>query len=252
MYRILNNSKNGMIASQNKLDIIGQNMVNLDTNGYKKLDMNFSDLVPETLNRWSIPTNKDMQYGTGVRSTNAIRIFTQGSLKNTNRSMDLAIDGNGMFSVTTPDGAKVYTRCGTFNVDSSGKIVDLNGNILDINFQGGKTYANAGITADNIEIRGAGDVVVDGQLLGKIGVYDTDGENDFLSVGEGLYALKEGGKINSATAFTVKQGYIEASNVDMLTEMTDMMAMQKSLQFNTKGMQMANEMWGMVNNLQSK
>lgn len=252
MYRILNNSKNGMVASQDKLNIVGQNIVNSQTNGYKKLDINFSDLIPETLNRGYIPTNKEVQTGTGVRSTNPIRVHTQGTLNNTGRVTDLAIQGEGMFSVTTPNGDIKYTRNGDFNIDSSGKIVDLNGNILNIEFNGGNNYENVGITVDNLSINKKGEVLVDGNMVGKIGVYTTDGDNEFISEGDNLFKLRELGEIVPSTEYTIMQGYIEMSNVDMIAELTDMMAMQKALQFNARGIQMANDMWGLVNNMRAK
>lgn len=252
MFSIINNSKSGMSASQGKLDIVSQNLVNSQTNGYKKLDMNFSDLLPDSLNRGYIPRNKELQMDGGVRTTNPIRVFTQGVLKSTGNSTDIAIDGKGMFAVTTPNGDVKYTRSSDFALDSEGKLVDLNGNTLNIDFVDGINYGNANLTTTNLTINGVGEVFSDGNLIGKIGVYTTVGENNFLSTGDSLYTLKDGLTVTPSTDFTVMQGYVELSNVDIIDEMTDMMAMQKALQFNAKGLQMANDMWGMVNNLQSK
>lgn len=252
MFSIINNSKSGMSASQGKLDIIAQNLVNSQTNGYKKLDINFGDLLPDTLNRGYIPRNKELQMDGGVRTTNPIRVFTQGILKSTGNATDIAIDGEGMFAVTTPNGEVKYTRSSDFALDGEGKLVDLNGNILNIDFVGGMNYANANLTTTSLTINGVGEVFSGDTLVGKIGVYTTVGDNNFLSEGDSLYTLKDGLIVTPSNDFTLMQGYVEMSNVDMIDEMTDMLAMQKALQFNAKGLQMANDMWGIVNNLQSK
>lgn len=252
MFSIINNSKSGMSASQGKLDIVGQNIVNSQTNGYKRLDINFSDLLPDTLNRGYIPTNKDLQMDGGVRTTNPIRVYTQGVLKNTGKATDIAIDGKGMFAVTTPNGDVKYTRSSDFALDADGKLVDLNGNTLNINFVNGINYNNAGLSMDNLTINSVGEVFAGDTLVGTIGVYTTIGENNFLSNGDSLYTLKDGIDVMESNDFNIMQGYVEMSNVDMLDEITDMMAMQKALQFNAKGLQMANDMWGLVNNMQSK
>ena len=146
----------------------------------------------------------------------------------------------------------MVTRSSDFALDSEGKLVDLNGNTLNIDFVDGINYGNANLTTTNLTINGVGEVFSDGNLIGKIGVYTTVGENNFLSTGDSLYTLKDGLTVTPSTDFTIMQGYVELSNVDIIDEMTDMMAMQKALQFNAKGLQMANDMWGMVNNLQSK
>ena len=171
MFSIINNSKSGMSASQGKLDIVGQNIVNSQTNGYKRLDINFSDLLPDTLNRGYIPTNKDLQMDGGVRTTNPIRVYTQGVLKNTGKATDIAIDGKGMFAVTTPNGDVKYTRSSDFALDADGKLVDLNGNTLNINFVNGINYNNAGLSMDNLTINSVGEVFAGDTLVGTYCTY---------------------------------------------------------------------------------
>lgn len=252
MFSIINNSKSGVMANQDKLNIIGQNIVNSQTNGYKKIDVTFSDLLPDTLNRSSIPRSKELQVGGGVRTTNPLRVFTQGMLKRTGMPTDLAIDGEGLFAVTTPNGETKYTRSGDFDMDSTGKLVDLNGNILNIAFDEGKTYENAGLTRDNLKIMDNGEVYADDTRVGVIKLYTAIGDNAFISEGDSLYGIKEGVEVMESKDYSLLHGYVEMSNVDMLDEMTDMMSTQKAIQFNSKGLQMANDMWGIVNNLQSK
>ena len=97
MYNIMNNSITGMSANQGKIDIISNNIANSQTVGYKKLDVGFLDLYTDTLSRQSYPHNGDnLITGTGVKISNAIRNLTQGALKETGISTDIAIDGAGI------------------------------------------------------------------------------------------------------------------------------------------------------------
>ncbi len=183
MYSILSTSKTGMSANQNKINIISNNIVNVNTTGYKKLEMGFQDLVRDTLNRDSYPVNnKNSTIGTGVKISSEVRNFTQGSLKETKLVSNMAIDGEGFFRVIRPDGTYAYTRSGEFNIDAgffrvirpdgtyaytrsgefnidaTGKLVDDKGNVLDIQFEGSNNYLNSGITSENFTVNKKGEV----------------------------------------------------------------------------------------------
>lgn len=252
MYGLLNVGKTGMSATQNKVNIISNNIVNVNTTGYKKLNVQFQDLVRTSLNKDSYPTNNtNTDIGSGVKTSEEVRIFTQGSLRNTELSTNLAIDGTGFFRVVTSDGSYAYTRNGEFNVDASGKLVDSNGNVLDIQFVGGKNYNNSGITTENLTVNKAGDVLVNDEVIGKINLYTSSGNDDFISMGDNLFTTKPGVNVINADG-NIMQGYIEMSNVDLGQEMTELITAQRSFQLNSKGITVADEMWSMINNLQSR
>lgn len=100
MYGILNVSKAGMSATQNKVNVISNNIVNVNTNGYKKLNVGFEDLIRSGISKEKYPVNSnDITVGTGIKSTTEVRNFTQGALRNTNIDTNLAIDGEGFFRV---------------------------------------------------------------------------------------------------------------------------------------------------------
>lgn len=253
MYNLLHNSKSGMSANQNKIDVISNNIVNVNTVGYKRLEIEFQDLLYESLYKDSYPTNSQSAIaGTGVKSSNSFRNFEQGSLKNTEISTNVAIDGEGLFRVRRPNGSYAYTRNGAFNIDSSGKLVDDNGNVLDITFEKNYNYNNANLSNDNITINKNGEVFADDNKVGKINLYTSNGDNDFLSVGDSLFTPKNVANITVSNESNILQGYTEMSNVNMQQEMTDLMTVQRAFQMNSKGIQVADDMWSMVNNLRAR
>lgn len=252
MYRLFNTSKSGMIANQSKIENIGNNISNVNTTGYKKLDTQFSDLVSETLNRSSYPTNsRDSQRGTGVKLSDPVRNLAQGTLKQTDISSDLGIDGDGFFRVVNKDGENVYTRNGEFSVDGFGRIVDMNGNLLEINFEEGMDYNNSNIRQDNLSISKDGQVIVDEQLIGTINLYKPSGNDSFLSNGDGTFSLVDGAQVILADDASIIQGTLEMSNVSLQDEMVELIKAQRAFQLSSKGINVADEMWSLANNLKS-
>ncbi|MDU2673705.1 MAG: flagellar hook-basal body complex protein [Clostridium sp.] len=253
MYSILSTSKTGMSANQNKINIISNNIVNVNTTGYKKLEMGFQDLVRDTLNRDSYPVNnKNSTIGTGVKTSSEVRNFTQGSLKETKLVSNMAIDGEGFFRVIRPDGTYAYTRSGEFNIDATGKLVDDKGNVLDIQFEGSNNYLNSGITSENFTVNKKGEVFAGDKKVGSIKLYVGESMDDFLAVGDNLFTPKDGSNIKISNKANIMQGYVEASNVDISQEMTELIAIQRAFQLNSKGITVADDMWSMINNLQSR
>ncbi|WP_243281378.1 flagellar hook-basal body complex protein [Clostridium sp. D53t1_180928_C8] len=253
MYGMLNVSKTGMSANQNKINIISNNIVNVNTTGYKKLDMEFQDLVRERLYKDSYPTNdRNATVGTGAKTSNEFRNFTQGSLKKTNISTDIAIDGEGFFRVIRNDNTYAYTRNGEFNVDANGRIVDDNGNILDIQFENDKNYLNSKITSKNLMVNKRGEVFSNYKKIGNVNLYVTKGKDDFVYLGDSLFVPKENTQMTMINSSNIMQGHAEMSNVDIKQEMIDLISVQRAFQLNSKGVSVADEMWSMINNLQSR
>lgn len=252
MYGILNISRSGMSANQNKINTISNNIVNANTIGYKKLDVGFQDLLRVGISNETYPVNdQNATLGTGVKSTTEVRNFTQGAFKDTQISSNLAIDGEGFFRVIRPDNTYAYTRNGEFSIDANGKIVDDSGNILDIQFNNGKNYINSGITSENLKINKQGEVFVNDEKIGNINLYKATGDNDLLSAGGNLFISNDGAELVVANG-DIYQGYTEMSNVILSQEFTDLITSQRAFQLNSKGFGVADEMWSMINNLQSR
>lgn len=285
MLRVLWSGRSAMYAQQEKLDAISNNIANVNTEGYKRQDVSFQDLMNETLDRRGYPVNEEgnrnLIHGTGVKTGPWIRDNTQGTLNNTGSSTDFAIDGNGYFKVFSND-KEYYIRAGNFNLDNKGNLVDKNGNILEIdrNIENiidedeeydfdddyyddyddydddfGEGQRRTPLTKDNFYVEKDGRVYLKDakkpRLIGKINVYDAVGENAFISVSDNLYKPVEG--VNpEAVNSDILQGYVERSNVKMEKEMSDMIVSQRAFEFSSRAVKAADEMWGMINNLRGR
>lgn len=259
MLRTLWTSKMGMNAQQQKLDAISNNIANSSTNGYKKVNVGFKDLLSESLDRKGYPINdKTSIMGTGVKTTTWSRNNTQGNLIDTGLSTDLAIDGVGKyFRLTAPDGSKVYSRDGSFKIDSTGSLVDSNSNKLDIEYEPGRNAENTKFKEENMMFDTQGNVYIkEGDVFNKVGkanLYTAVGEDAFQSVSENLFVLSPGATVqvvNSAST-NISQGFLEGSNVNISEEMTDMIVTQRAFQLSSKSLETADQMWGMINNMRS-
>ena len=251
-----------MMAQQEKLDTISNNIANSNTNGYKKLDTNFKDLVYETLDRKGYPVSSNtktvLQNGTGVRAGEWTRDNTQGQLTQTSLSTDLAIDGSGYFEVVQSDNSKAYTRAGNFTTDASGTIVDQKGNRLSIVDAKGNNINKVNgpykFSANNFNVDSNGIVTIKGSnanlAVGKIKISTVVGYNSMISIGDNLFMPKPGVKVTASKDYSITQGCLEQSNVDIATEMTDMLVTQRAFQLSSTTLKTADEMWQMANNLQ--
>lgn len=250
MLRAIWTSKAGMNANQVKLDSISNNIANSQTQGYKKLETSFKDLYSESLDRLGYPVNnRDSVIGTGVKTTDWYRNTSQGNILQTLKSTDIAIDGEGFMRLTTPDGGQVYTRDGSFRVDSMGRIVDINGNMLELE----PANANNGFTSNNFLINTKGEVYKKQNdsfvKVANLPLYNAVGDQAFLSAGGNTYVAAPGVQVYRETDNNVLQGALEGSNVDIGEEFTDMIVTQRAFQLSSKALQTSDEMWGMINNM---
>src|SRR3972149_1254093 len=137
MMRALYIAATGMAAQQLNIDIIANNLANVNTAGFKKSRGDFQDLLYQTIRAAGTSSGtgtqvpSGIQMGSGVRPASVQKIFSQGDFQNTQNEMDLAIEGDGFFQVTTPDGAGSYTRSGALKKDSTGRIVASDGYPLE-------------------------------------------------------------------------------------------------------------------------
>lgn len=253
--RILWNSKTGMQAQQDKMDLISNNMANMETEGYKRIDASFKDLVYEKIAGKGIPISssanaKTAVEGSGSALSKSFRSFKQGNLTQTGISTDLAIDGDGFFKVKLADGSFAYKRGGKFNLDKNGNLSDDKGNILQIEYKN-----NNKINSSSIIIDESGQVYSDDNGvkndIGKINIYDFKDKSDLISIGDDLFTADEGNEAISRD-YAVRQGYLETSNVDISKEMTDLILAQRAFELNSKGLSTADEMMSMANNLTGK
>lgn len=252
MLRALWNSRSGLESNQNRIDIISNNIANANTNGYKRLDVSFQDLVNSNMDRLGLPVTAEnreaLLQGAGSKADTTVGNYTQGILIQTGREEDLAIDGHGYFRLyggLDMDGNEkyYYTRDGAFSLDKEGNIVNSSGYILEIDGLTPPHNIKPGFSIDE-----AGNVFSEGKNVGKISIYDFADRDGLMAVGGNMFEGTGETLVGSKT----RQGFVEGSNVDISKELTDMIITQRAFELNSKSIKSADEMWQIANNLRSR
>lgn len=253
MVKSLNTAATGMSAQQNNMDVIANNIANVNTNGFKKSRAEFEDLVyhnlkdPGEASGLNSITPTGVQTGLGVRTASIQKDFTAGSAVVTRNPLDLQIEGAGFFQVRTPDGDISYTRDGAFKKDANGRVVDKNGNAL---------IPEIIIPQDSmaLEISPAGEVRsltgqnAEPQVLGQIDIVNFINPAGLKSIGKNLFTpTAASGQPAQARPGTSGMGYlaqgeIEASNVNIVDEMVNMISAQRAYETNSKVIQTSDQM----------
>lgn len=253
MNRILWNGQSAMNANQQRLDIISSNIANMGTNGYKKVNVSFSSLMNESLEKKGYPTSDKYAFtGTGVKAVLPGRDNGQSVLLETGVTTDFGIDGEGMFKVTDNNGNEFYTRDGSFKVDVNGELVNGKGDKLLVEFKAG--YEETRLDTENIYIDKNGNISMKDEEdkfteIARIPLFSAVGDNAFESVGNNLFKPAEGANVYEVYNTNIYQGTVEGSNVDVGEEFADMIMTQRAFQLGSKSINIADEMWGMVNDL---
>ncbi|HHH75808.1 MAG TPA: flagellar hook basal-body protein, partial [Phycisphaerae bacterium] len=157
--------------------------------------------------------------------------FSQGMLNHTGRNMDLAISGKGFFSVETTKGT-LYTRGGSFQLDQNRRLVDASGrNIAGIS---GPVTIPPGVDLRSISITPEGSLSSKGQNFGKLKITEFENDSLLLPVGESCFQADENAQISDTTNSQVNQGYLEKSNVSMVEELVDLIAVSRLYEANVK------------------
>jgi flagellar basal-body rod protein FlgG len=231
----------GMMAQQDKLDAVANDLANANTDGYKSLRVGFADLMYDQAGR---PSAKGVELGTGARSVQTGRLFEQGALKQTGNPLDVAIEGEGFLKVKMDDGSTAMTRDGDLHVDGKGRLVTELGGIVQPQIN-----VPAGTTESQISIAQDGTVAAAGKTLGKIALVTVRSPQNLQSVGDNAFlATAKSGAMTAAPAASVlKQGALESSNTDVSTAMTDMIDAQRTYQLTSKAIQTADQMMEIAN-----
>ena len=246
-------SKTGMEAQQTQLDVISNNLANVSTNGFKKSHAVFEDLMYQNIRQAganaaeqsTLPTG--LQIGLGVRTVATSRSFSQGNLQQSGNNLDVAIQGNGFFQVTMPDGSTGYTRDGAFQVDNQGRMVNSSGFPVA---NGVTVPSNA--TSIIVSAEGAVSAVIPGtvapQPIGNITLANFINPAGLDPNGQNTYAeTAASGQPNVAAAGsngtgTLMQGFVETSNVNVVQELVTMIQTQRAYEMNSKAIQTSDQM----------
>lgn len=245
----------GMHTQQEMLNVISNNLANLNTPGYKKSRISFVDLMYKDVSQPQ--TSADLsayQLGSGSAVAGVTKSFSMGEIKTTERQLDVAINGDGLFEVNLLDGSKAYTRNGSLNVSTDGYLTTNNGYQLSSLIHVPEGTTNLVIGSDGVvqaAIQGETGLVRIGQIeLAKF----TSTEN-LKALGGNLYlpTAESGdamlGKPGEEGNGLVQQGFLEASNVNLIDEMVTMMLAQRAFEINSKVLQVSDEILSLSNNM---
>jgi flagellar basal-body rod protein FlgG len=246
-------AKTGLDAQNTRMAIISNNLANINTTGFKAGRAAFQDLMYQNIRQVGAQSTQNTQYstgltlGTGVRIVGTSKDYTQGSVTQTNGSLDLSISGRGFLQITQPDGTIAYTRDGAFSLDNQGNVVTASGYPLQpaINIPAATqtvTVGNDGVvtitTAANPK----------GTQVGQIQLADFINEEGLQPIGNNLLVESAAsgspqvGTAGTNGLGTLQQGTLETSNVNSVTELVSMIECQRSYEMNSKAISTTDQM----------
>ncbi len=230
MIKGLFRSASGMIQKQYEQDTISNNLANVNTAGFKK---------EFTLANQTLDSDLALQLRFGKQDfsgtiNSSITSFTQGSLTATGNPLDIALNGEGFIAVNI-NGEEGYTRNGNLKLDANGRLVTNSG--YPISGEGGEIFING----SSISISETGEIFADGEAVDKIKIVNIPNKNELLKSGESLFKLKEQTKLSLARDTSVRQGYIERSNVNIVSSMVHMIDTHRRYDLNSTSIKTIDE-----------
>jgi flagellar basal-body rod protein FlgG len=260
MSRALSIAASGMQAQALNIDVISNNIANVSTTGFKRSRADFQDLLYQNLrpagatsaSGSQIPTG--IQLGQGTRPVATQKLFIQGDYQLTENQLDMAIEGDGFFQITQPNGEIAYTRSGAFKLNSDGNVVTSDGFELEPAISVPQDAVSITVGTDGtVSILQANEF--EPVEIGAIELARFANPAGLSSIGRNLY-LQTGASGEAITGTpgedgigTISQGYLEMSNVSVVDEMVNMITAQRAYEINSKSIQAADEMLQMANNL---
>jgi flagellar basal-body rod protein FlgG len=252
--RSLSIASTGMLAQQTNVDVISNNIANMNTTAFKRQRAEFQDLLYQQVARPGANTSDSgtrvptgIQLGAGVKTGGIYRITEQGALTNTGNTYDLAIDGQGYFQVQLPSGDLAYTRAGSFQLSDQGELVTTDGYLVQPNIT-----IPQGATSVTVSKTGEVQVKIDGQTdlqtVGQLELATFVNEAGLEAVGSNLYLETSASGQPTVSTPTepgfgaLSQGFVEASNVNPVSEITSLITAQRAYEMNSRVLKTADEM----------
>ncbi|WP_208376785.1 flagellar basal-body rod protein FlgG, partial [Helicobacter pylori] len=250
MLRSLYSATSGMLAQQTHIDTTSNNIANVNTTGFKKSRADFNDLFYQAMQYAGTNTSNTtlspdgMEVGLGVRPSAITKMFSQGSPKETENNLDIAITGKGFFQVQLPDGTTAYTRSGNFKLDEQGNLVTSEGYLLipQITLPEDTTQVNIGVDGTVSVTQG---LQTTSNVIGQITLANFVNPAGLHSMGDNLFSITNAsgdaivGNPDSQGLGKLRQGFLELSNVRLVEEMTDLITAQRAYEANSKSIQTA-------------
>jgi flagellar basal-body rod protein FlgG len=260
MIRALYTAASGMNAQQTNIDNVAHNLANVNTTGFKKSRVEFADLVYQEIRAAgssatdSTEAPVGLEIGLGTRAVATARNFSSGNLRNTSSPLDLAIQGDGFFQLSLPDGTIGYSRAGTLHLDSQGLIVTSEGYAMEPQISIPENTLSISISRDGIvSAQVAGQSAT--QQLGTIELASFSNAAGLRPLGGNLFAATtasgepQTGAPGTDSRGTLVQGFVEDSNVSVVEEMVNMIIGQRAYEANSRVVKAADEMMSQVNSL---
>jgi flagellar basal-body rod protein FlgG len=246
-------AKTGLDAQNTRMAVISNNLANTNTTGFKSGRAAFQDLMYQNVRQVGAQSTQNTQYATGLTLGTGVRIvatekdYSQGSVLQTNNSLDMSVNGRGFLQITMPDGTVAYTRDGAFSLDNQGNVVTASGYPLQpaINVPAGAqsvTIGNDGV----VTVKTAGNAK--GTQVGQIQLADFINEQGLQPIGNNLLvesAASGAAQVGTAGTNglgTLQQGALETSNVNSVTELVSMIECQRSYEMNSKAISATDQM----------
>jgi flagellar basal-body rod protein FlgG len=259
MMRAFSTSATGMTAQETLVDVIANNLANVNTTGFKRSQIEFQDLLysklkePGTEVAPGVNTPTGLEVGTGVRVAATLRVFSMGQFANTGRNLDVSIRGNGFLQVLMPNGDKRYTRDGALQTNANGQLVTLAG------YQVSPAIA-VPTDASSVEIGVDGGVnVTDSKgtrsVVGTLQLARFVNPSGLTDLGDNLYAPSDAsgpavtGLAGEEGFGAIQSGFLEQSNVEMVTELVNLITAQRAYEINSRAIQAGDEMLRDTNNI---
>jgi flagellar basal-body rod protein FlgG len=260
MIRALYTAASGMNAQQSNIDNVAHNLANVNTVGFKKSRVEFEDLVYQEIrvagSAASAATEAPvgLEMGLGTKAVATARNFSAGNLRSTGAPFDLAIEGEGFFKITLPDGTTGYSRAGAFHLDAQGVIVTAEGYALEPQITVPANARAVSISKDGM-VSASVPGSTETQQLGTIEIATFANVGGLRPLGGNIFAPTtasgeaEGGAPGTDGRGTLAQGFLEDSNVSVVEEMVNMIIGQRAYEANSRVVKAADEMLGQVNSL---
>lgn len=260
MLRALTTAATGMIAQQLNIDVIANNLANVNTTGYKRSNVEFQDLLSQTIKApgaiGSQGTTQPVgiQVGLGTRTSATQKDFTEGVIKSTGGKLDIALEGDGFLQVQMDDGTTAYTRDGSLKMDATGQLVTSDGFIVQPQISIPANATEISITAEGkISITAAG--TTGQQEIGQLQLAKFPNPAGLLSIGKNLYTETSAsgnaqqGAANQGGYGSIQQGFLEGSNVQVVEELINLIQAERAFESNSKIIKSADTLLRTVNQL---
>jgi flagellar basal-body rod protein FlgG len=251
-----------MLAQQTNVEVIANNIANQNTTGFKRQRAEFQDLLYQTDRRAGAQSSDTgtivpvgVQIGIGVKTAAVYRITTQGNLTTTSNPLDVAIQGRGFFQILQPDGTTAYTRAGSFQLSPTGQIVTADGFTVQPGITVPQNTVAISINASGqVQAQVAGQTAP--QTVGQFQLANFPNEAGLEALGNNLFLETPAsgapitGNPTSIGFGALNQGLLETANVDIVSEITNLITAQRAYEMNSKVIQTTDQMMTSLNQIQ--